>query len=138
MFRPSLRPIFYILMSIAGVVAAYSLLTATSPQSLLRHLSPDPGNDVYIALGSSLLVFIIGFCLFFLKDADQFLEIVRLNQTRIDQLRKEGDTDAAIADSILGAMGIAPGRQRRLAQKKLIAYMSQTQGAGPDQTETDP
>ena len=138
MFRPSLRPIFYILMSIAGVVAGYSLLTATSPHSLLRHIAPDPRDDVYIAFGASFLVFIIGFALFFLKDADQFLEIVRLNQPRIDQLRKEGSADAAIADSILGAMGIAPGRQRRLAKKKLIAYMSQTPDAGPDQTESDP
>ena len=136
----SLRPIFYILILTTGSVACYSLLTAGSPHSLLRHIAPNPANDVYIAFGSSFLVFIIAFCLFFLKDADQFLKIIELNQARIDQMRKGGKSDGAIADSILDAMGMEPGRQRRLARKKLIAYMAQggPEKAGPVEKETRP
>ncbi len=57
--------IIYVLMIIIGLVAMYSLLNAGNPDSLLRPFLPDPKYDVYVAMVSSVLVFILGFFVFF-------------------------------------------------------------------------
>ena len=121
------KPVMYIiygLMLLIGLVAMYSLLNTGNPDSLLRLVFPNPAHDLYVAVISSALVFILGFFVFFFRDQEGFLQLIELNADRIRSMRQSGKTDAQIADSILAAMGSTSGYRHNLAQKKLIAYLA--------------
>ena len=118
-----LLTVIYVLMIIIGLVAMYSLLNAGNPDSLLRPLFPDPKYDLYVAMISSVLVFILGFFVFFSRDQESFRQLVALNAEKIRQLRTEGKTDEEIADSILAAMGSYSGYKHNMARKKLLIYL---------------
>ena len=83
-------------MVIIGLVAMYSLLNAGNPDSLLRPIFPDPKYDLYIAMGTSILVFILGFFVFFSRDQESFRQLVQLNGEKIRTLRNEGKNDEQI------------------------------------------
>jgi hypothetical protein len=112
-------------MIVIGLVAMYSLLNAGNPDSLLRPFFPDPKYDVYVAVVSSVLVFILGFLVFFSRDQESFRQLVALNANRIRELRTEGKKDEEIADSILAAMGSYSGYRHNMARKKLLIYLSE-------------
>ena len=57
--------IVYALLVIVGLLAMYSILNAGQPNSLLRSVFPDPAMDVYVAVVASLVVFVLGFVVFF-------------------------------------------------------------------------
>jgi hypothetical protein len=114
-------------MAFFGVLAMYTLLNAGNPEGLLRPIFPDPMDDVYIAIFTSLAVFILGFFVFFLRDQEGFQQLVEINGDRIRKLRKRKKTDDEIADSILQAMAIRSGYRYNLAKKKLIIYLSKFQ-----------
>ena len=120
-----LLTIVYVLMIVIGLVAMYSLLNAGNPDSLLRPFFPDPGHDLYVALVSSVLVFILGFFVFFSRDQESFRQLVALNAEKIRQLRTEGKKDEEIAESILAAMGSYSGYKHNMAKKKLLIYLSE-------------
>jgi hypothetical protein len=117
--------IIYILLIIIGLIAMYSLLNAGNPNSLLRPFFPDPKYDLYIAMISSVLVFILGFFVFFSRDQQSFRQLVELNSEKIRELREAGKKDEEIADSILTAMGSHSGYKHNLARKKLLIYLSE-------------
>lgn len=117
--------IIYVLMIMIGLVAMYSLLNAGNPDSLLRPFFPDPKYDVYVAIVSSVVVFILGFFVFFSRDQESFRQLVALNAEKIRELRTEGKKDEEIADSILAAMGSYSGYKHNLARKKLLIYLSE-------------
>ena len=117
--------IIYVLMVVIGLVAMYSLLNAGNPNSLLRPFSPDPKYDLYIAMGTSVLVFILGFFVFFSRDQESFQQLVELNAEKIRTLRNEGKNDEEIADAILAAMGSHGGYKHNMARKKLLIYLSE-------------
>ena len=122
------KPVMYIiygLMLVIGLVAMYTLLNAGNPDSLLRPYFPDPRHDVYIAVVSSILVFILGFFVFFSRDREGFRQLVDLNADQIRELRKNGRGDEEIAISILAAMGSASGYKHNLALKKLKIALSE-------------
>jgi hypothetical protein len=112
-------------MIIIGLVAMYSLLNAGNPDSLLRPFFPDPKYDLYVAIVSSVLVFILGFFVFFARDQESFRQLVALNAEKIRQLRSEGKKDEEIADSILAAMGSYSGYKHNMARKKLLLYLAE-------------
>jgi predicted membrane channel-forming protein YqfA (hemolysin III family) len=114
----------YVLMVLIGLVAMYSLLNTGNPDSLLRPIIPNPAHDVYVAVISSVLVFILGFFVFFSRDQEGFQHLIELNADRIRSMRKRKKTDAQIADSILTAMGSSSGYRHNMARKKLIAYLA--------------
>ena len=121
------KPVMYIiygLMILIGLVAMYSLLNTGNPDSLLRPIIPNPAHDVYVAVISSVLVFILGFFVFFSRDQEGFQQLIELNADRIRSMRKRKKTDAQIADSILAAMGSNGGYRHNMAKKKFIAYLS--------------
>jgi len=120
-----LKYVVYASMVLIGLVAMYSLLNAGNPHSLLRVVLPDPSDDVYVAVISSALVFILGFVVFYSRDREGFIELVELNQEKIRNLRKKGKTDVEIAEFILAAMGSYGGYKHNLARKKLIYYLTQ-------------
>lgn len=111
-------------MVLVGLIAMYSILNAGNPNSLLRPVFPNPQYDVYVALGSSFLVFVLGFIVFQSRDQEGFQQIIQLNQDNILALRKKGKSDTEIAESILSAMGSRPGYRTNMARKKLTAYLS--------------
>jgi hypothetical protein len=117
--------IIYGLMLVIGLVAMYTLLNAGNPDSLLRPYLPDPRYDVYVAVVSSVLVFILGFFVFFSRDREGFRQLVDLNADQIRELRKKGKSDNEIAASILAAMGSASGYKHNLALKKLVIALSE-------------
>ena len=117
--------VVYVLMIIIGLVAMYSLLNAGNPDSLLRPLFPNPKYDVYVAMVSSVLVFILGFFVFFSRDQESFRQLVQLNADKIRELREAGKKDEEIADSILQAMGSYGGYKHNMARKKLLIYLSE-------------
>jgi hypothetical protein len=123
----SLLYIIYGLMIIIGLVAMYSLLNAGNPNSLLRPFFPDPKYDLYVAIISSVLVFILGFFVFFSRDQESFRQLVELNSEKIRELRTQGKKDEEIADAILTAMGSSSGYRHNLARKKLRIYLSEFQ-----------
>ena len=107
-----------------GLVAMYSILNAGNPDSLLRPFLPDPGHDVYVAVISSVIVFILGFFVFFSRDQEGFRQLIEINGDQIRSLRRQGKEDEEIADSILTAMGSTSGYRHNLARKKLILHLS--------------
>ncbi|MGD9042611.1 MAG: hypothetical protein PVG06_02800 [Desulfobacterales bacterium] len=117
--------IIYVLMVIIGLVAMYSLLNAGNPDSLLRPIFPDPKYDLYVAIITSVLVFILGFFVFFSRDQESFRQLVQVNAEKIRTLRNEGKTDEEIAASILEAMGSYGGYKHNLARKKLLIYLAE-------------
>jgi len=119
--------IIYVLLIAVGLVAMYSLLNAGNPDSLLRPVFPDPAKDVYVAMISSFIVFILGFVVFFSRDSQGFQNLIEMNGDKVRQLRKEGRTDEEIADSILAAMGSYRGYKHNMARKKLVVYLSRFQ-----------
>lgn len=119
--------IVYTLLITVGLVAMYALLNAGRPDSLLRPIFPNPAHDVYVAMASSLIVFVLGFVVFFNRDSEGFRNLIQMNADRIQQLRKEGRTDGEIADAILAAMGSTSGYRHNLARKKLVVYLGQFQ-----------
>ena len=103
----------------------YSLLNTGNPDSLLRPFIPDPQNDIYVAVISSVLVFILGFFVFYSRDREGFQQLVRLNADKIRDLRQKGKSDAEIADAILAAMGSISGYRHNLARKKLLIALTE-------------
>ncbi len=122
------KPVMYIiygLMILIGIVAMYSLLNTGNPESLLRPIFPDPRTDFYVAVISSVLVFILGFIVFYSRDRQGFQHLVKMNADQIRNYRQKGKSDEEIADSILAAMGSTSGYRHNLARKKLIIALSE-------------
>ncbi len=117
--------IIYVLMVIIGLVAMYSLLNAGNPDSLLRPIFPDPKYDLYVAMITSVLVFILGFFVFFSRDQESYRQLVVLNADKIREQREAGKKDEEIAVSILAAMGSYGGYKHNMARKKLLIYLSE-------------
>ena len=115
----------YVLMILIGLVAMYSLLNTGNPDSLLRPFISEPQNDFYVAIISSVLVFILGFFVFYSRDREGFRQLVQLNADQIRNFRQKGKSDQEIADSILAAMGSSSGYRHNLARKKLIIALSE-------------
>jgi hypothetical protein len=115
----------YTLLIAVGLLAMYALLNAGNSNSLLRSVFPDPSTDVYVAVVSSFIVFVLGFVVFFNRDSQGFQNLIEMNGERIKHLRSEGQADEAIADSILAAMGSRSGYKHNLAKKKLVIYLAE-------------
>lgn len=111
-------------MVLIGLVAMYSILNAGNPNSLLRHWIPNPAHDVYVAVITSIIVFILGFFVFYSRDREGFENLIQLNADRIRGLRRDGMGDEEIAQSILAAMGSTAGRKHNLAKRKLVIYLT--------------
>ena len=121
----SLRIIVFTLLIGVGLLAMYALLNAGNTNSLLRFVFPDPSMDVYVAVVSSFIVFVLGFVVFFNRDSQGCQNLIEMNGERIKQLRSEGQADEAIADSILAAMGSRSGYKHNMAKKKLVIYLAE-------------
>lgn len=121
----TLKGILYGVILLVGLIALYAIFNAGNPASLLRRFFPDPRHDVYVAMASSVLVFILGFFVFFDRDRANLRQLIQLNSENVRNLRQAGKSDAEIAESILAAMGSRSGYRHNLARKKLIIALSE-------------
>jgi hypothetical protein len=121
----AIRYTIYTAMIAIGLVAMYTILNAGNPDSLLRPYVSNPATDVYIAMGSSFIVFVLGFFVFYARDREGFKNLVKLNSVKIRELRQNGVTDDIIADEILAAMGSVKGYRHNLARKKLLIVLAE-------------
>lgn len=119
-----LQLLIYVLMISVGLVAMYTLLNAGNPESLLRPYLPNPVHDVYLAVATSVFVFILGFFVFFFRDVEGFRELIEMNRKRIIAMLEEGSSREEIADSILESMGSRRGYRHNLARKKLLIQLA--------------
>ena len=115
----------YGLIVLVGLVAMYTLLNVGNPDSLLRVLVSNPEYDFWIAIGSSMTVFVLGFVVFYNRDSEGFRQLIEMNADQIRSMRKGRKTDDQIADSMLEAMGSTSGYKHNLARKRLILYLAQ-------------
>ena len=115
----------YGLIVLVGMVAMYTLLNVGNPDSLLRALIPNPKHDFWIAICSSMTVFVLGFVVFYNRDSEGFRQLIEMNADQIRSMRKRKQTDEQIADSMLSAMGSTSGYKHNLARKRLILYLAQ-------------
>lgn len=115
----------YALVVLIGLVAMYTLLNVGNPDSLLRPLIPNPEHDFWIAIGSSLTVFALGFVVFYNRDSEGFRQLIEMNADQIRSMRKRKKNDEQIADSMLAAMGSTSGYKHNLARKRLLIYLSE-------------
>ena len=121
----SYQYVVYVLIGLFGLIAAYTILTAGSPDNLNRRVFSDPQADVYIAMAASFAVFVLGFLYFFFRDREGFRELIELNADKIRSLREQGVSDTEIAGEILRVMGSISGYRHNMAKKKLILYLSE-------------
>lgn len=112
-------------MILVGLVCMYTIFNAGRTDSLLRPILPDPALDVYLALGSSFVVFVLGFFVFYSRDRQSFRALVEINAEKIHQMRENHIADDVIADEILAAMGSVSGYRHNLARKKLILVLEE-------------
>ena len=117
--------IVYGLIVLVGLLAMYTLLNVGNPDSLLRTLVEDPKYDFWIAIGSSMTVFILGFVVFYNRDTEGFRNLIEMNADQIRSMRKRSKSDEEIADSMLAAMGSTSGYKHNLAKKRLLIYLAQ-------------
>ena len=115
----------YGLIVLVGLVAMYTLLNVGNPDSLWRALVPNPKYDFWIAIGSSMTVFVLGFVVFYNRDTEGFRQLIEMNADQIRSMRKRKKSDEQIADSMLAAMGSTSGYKHNLARKRLILYLAQ-------------
>lgn len=120
-----IKYLIYLFMVIIGLFAMYTILNAGNPESILRPYFPNPMYDIYLALISSIIIFVLGFFIFYSRDREGFKHIIQVNEKRIRDLRKSGKKDEEIAISILSAMGSHSGYRHKMALKKLVAYLSE-------------
>ena len=120
----TLKGILYGVILLVGLVALYAIFNGGNPDSLLRRFFPDPRHDVYVALASSVLVFVLGFFVFFDRDQENLKQLIQLNSENIRNQRQANKSDAEIAESMLAAMGSYSGYRHNLARKKLIVALS--------------
>lgn len=121
----TVKGVLYGVIVFVGLIALYAIFNAGNPASLLRRFFPDPRHDIYVALAASVLVFILGFFVFFDRDQANLKQLIQLNSETVRSLRQAGKSDAEIAESMLTAMGSYSGYRHNLARKKLIVALSE-------------
>lgn len=121
----TVKGVLYGVIVFVGLIALYAIFNAGNPASLLRRFFPDPRHDIYVAMAASVLVFILGFFVFFDRDQANLKQLIQLNSETVRSLRQAGKSDAEIAESMLAAMGSYSGYRHNLARKKLIVALSE-------------
>jgi hypothetical protein len=106
------------------MIAFYSIFNVGNPNSLLRFVIKTDIYDLYIAMGSSLTVFFLGFFVFYFRQNQGYEELLQVNRKRIKELRKKGYKDEKIAEDLLSALGFNEGYRYRLIKKRLILELS--------------
>lgn len=114
----------YILIVIFGIVGLYAIFNIGNPHSLLRLLIKSDAYDIYIVIAVSLIVFFLGFLVFYFRQQEGYSDLLWMNRERIRSLREEGRTDEQIAEDLLSALGMKRGYRYNLVKKRLVLELS--------------
>jgi len=75
-------------------------------------------------MGGSLVVFFLGFLVFYFRQEEGFSQLLWLNRDRIRSLRKQGYSDDQIAEDLLSALGMKRGYRFKMTKKRLVLELS--------------
>ena len=116
--------IVYILLVSTGIVTFYAIFNIGNPHSLFRLIIKTDRYDLYIVMGGSLVVFFLGFLVFYFRQEEGFSQLLWLNRDRIRSLRKQGYSDDQIAEDLLSALGMKRGYRFKMTKKRLVLELS--------------
>ncbi len=116
--------IVYILLVSTGIVTFYAIFNIGNPHSLFRLVIKTDRYDLYIVMGGSLVVFFLGFLVFYFRQEEGFSQLLWLNRDRIRSLRKQGYSDDQIAEDLLSALGMKRGYRFKMTKKRLVLELS--------------
>jgi len=116
--------LIYVLMLLTGITSIYTIFNVGNPHSLLRWVIKPDSYDLYIAMGASLAVFLLGFFVFYFRQQQGYEQLLRMNQDHIKLLRKKGYQDNQIAEDLLSALGMKTGIRYKFVKKRLILELS--------------
>jgi hypothetical protein len=116
--------LIYILMFLTGLTSIYTIFNVGNPHSLLRWVIKTDGYDVYIAMGASVAVFLLGFFVFYYRQQQGYEQLLWMNRDRVKTLRKKGYQDNQIAEDLLAALGMKKGIRYNFIKKRLVLELS--------------
>jgi len=116
--------LIYILIVVFGMVGLYAIFNVGNPHSLLRLFIKTDVYDIYIVMGVSLIVFFLGFLVFYFRQQEGYTNLLWTNKDRIRSLRGKGYTDEQVAEDLLLALGMKKGYRYNLAKKRLVLELS--------------
>ena len=116
--------IVYILLVLTGIVTFYAIFNIGNPNSLFRLVIKSDRYDLYIIMGVSLIVFFLGFLVFYFRQQEGFTQLLWLNRDRIQTLRNQGFSDEQIAEDLLSALGMKRGYRYNMTKKRLMLELS--------------
>ncbi len=116
--------IVYIFLVSTGIVTFYAIFNIGNPHSLFRLIIKTDRYDLYIVMGGSLVVFFLGFLVFYFRQEEGFSQLLWLNRDRIRSLRKQGYSDDQIAEDLLSALGMKRGYRFKMTKKRLVLELS--------------
>ncbi len=116
--------VIYILIVVFGLVGLYAIFNVGNPHSLFRWIIKSDAYDLYIAMGVSLLVFFLGFLVFYFRQQEGYTQLLWMNRERIRALREKRYSDEQIAEDLLSALGMKRGYRYNLVKKRLVLELS--------------
>lgn len=116
--------VIYILIVVFGLVGLYAIFNVGNPHSLFRWIIKSDAYDLYIAMGVSLLVFFLGFLVFYFRQQEGYTQLLWMNRERIRALREKRYSDEQIAEDLLSALGMKRGYRYNLIKKRLVLELS--------------
>jgi len=116
--------IVYILLVLTGIITFYAIFNIGNPNSLFRLVIKSDRYDLYIIMGGSLIVFFLGFLVFYFRQQEGFTQLLWLNRDRIQTLRNQGFSDEQIAEDLLSALGMKRGYRYNMTKKRLMLELS--------------
>jgi hypothetical protein len=122
--KPPVRTAVWALLALAAILTFYAIFNAGNPRSLFRPLVPDPGYDVAITVGLSVVVAILSIVLLSSRENDPIRNLLEINATYIRELRRKGKSEEAIAESFLRELKAGRGLLYGLARRKVLRYLA--------------
>ncbi len=116
----------YILEAVLVVPTFYLIFNMGNPNSIFRHIIPDPSYDLALTLGFAICMAGIGLILSFRGGRKNSIEnILDNNQEQIRHLRSQGKTDETIATDFLNNLRIKnSGVLYNMARRRVLRYLS--------------
>jgi hypothetical protein len=122
--KDSVRRFLWILLAVFMALTFYGIFNAGNPRSLFRLVVRDPGYDVAVTVGLSVVVAILVVLL--TAGREQTLRhLLDMNADYMRELRRKGHSDEQIAESFLAELKVRKGGLLySLAKNRTLRYLS--------------
>ena len=126
LMKTTTRNLLYALLAVLVVPTFYSIFNMGNPNSLFRHIVPDPAYDRLITVALALSMAAIGLIISTQTRSDRSLEhMLDINADHIRELRRKGRSNEEIADEFIEKMGIEKkGFLYRMAKRRVLRHLS--------------